>query len=195
MAFCKKYIENEDSIVCIDEACFYVGDKGKYGYCQKGKRLNIEMSRTLRRKKYTLIMAISKNQIIHYKILSSNCNLKAYKSFVEELQLPSGTTLLMDNVQFHKSKEMNNVYASKGFKVLFVPPYSPKMNAIENVFSYLKREYRSMCPVQVQDNFDYVGAFESVLAKLSAFNKFYSRVKKHVLDAVVQNGEMFCGYD
>lgn len=153
------------------------------------------MSRTLRRKKYTIVMAISKHRIVHYKILSSNCNLSAYKSFIEELQLPHETTLLMDNVQFHKSKEMNNVYTAMGFKVLFVPPYSPKMNAIENVFSYIKREYRSICPVHVQDNFDYVGSFESVLAKLSSFGKFFSRVQNHVLNAMIQNGEMFCGYD
>ncbi len=43
----------------------------------------------------------------------------------------------MDNVRFHKTKEVTE-YIINNNSVLYIPPYSPQFNPIEEVFSQLK---------------------------------------------------------
>ena len=44
----------------------------------------------------------------------------------------------MDNVSFHKSKKIKKLVEDSGNHLLFIPPYSPDFNPIEEVFSKLK---------------------------------------------------------
>jgi hypothetical protein len=50
--------------------------------------------------------------------------------------------ILLDNVSFHRSNCIKEFVESKGFKFLFIPPYSPQYNPIEEVFSDMKRVFR-----------------------------------------------------
>ena len=54
-------------------------------------------------------------------------------------QTKPGTVAVLDNIQFHHSKETMNAFSIMGIRPLFVPPYSPEFNFIENVFSLLKQ--------------------------------------------------------
>jgi len=47
----------------------------------------------------------------------------------------------MDNLRIHHSKEVLNIFKQKGVDVLFVPPYSPWFNPIENAFSLIKMDF------------------------------------------------------
>jgi transposase len=48
--FCDAYTPlRDEEIICIDEAGFYVGAHGRYGYAQRGSRIHVSASRTLRR--------------------------------------------------------------------------------------------------------------------------------------------------
>ena len=44
----------------------------------------------------------------------------------------------MDNVSFHKSKRVAKIIEDSQNKILFIPPYSPDFNPIEEVFSKMK---------------------------------------------------------
>lgn len=46
--------------------------------------------------------------------------------------------LVMDNASCHKSMVLQDLCADKGVKLLFLPPYSPDLNLIEESFSELK---------------------------------------------------------
>jgi hypothetical protein len=48
----------------------------------------------------------------------------------------------MDNVAFHSTKLVQRVYAAKGFRPVFTPPYSPWSNPIEMAFSKVKNTFR-----------------------------------------------------
>ena len=50
---------------------------------------------------------------------------------------------IMDNVNFHKSSPINNLYNRRDLYKL-LPPYSPFLNPIENVFGIWKSIYRNM---------------------------------------------------
>jgi len=190
--FCKEYLAVPTSdLLSIDEAGFYIGDTCRRGYCQRGKRLNIQISRTLRMSKLTLIAAVSAKGIVHYKILDHNCKKVDFVQFVSELHVQRGTVAVLDNIQFHHSKETISMFDSVGIRPLFVPPYSPEFNAIENVFSLLKRKYRCMCPIipDVADIFDYSNALKRIIDAHDVshqfdFSGYFEHVNSVSLDAL-----------
>ena len=56
----------------------------------------------------------------------------------------TSAVLVMDNVPFHKGEQVRALVESHGHRVLYLPPYSPFLNPIENMFSkwkeYVRRE-------------------------------------------------------
>ena len=192
--FCEDY-QRAECIVCIDEAGFYVGDRPRRGYALRGKRLVVEASRTLRRVKFTLMMAVSPQGVVHYEILDHNCKKADFVEFVNRLNVSKGASLLMDNVAFHRSRETLSAIESIGCRPLFIPPYSPRFNAIENVFGVAKTRYRAACPTRGQDAFDYSEALERVLRGLGSLDAFFERVSRLVRDVLATDGRSFLGID
>jgi transposase len=195
MNFCNSYIENENELICIDESCFYVGEQGKFGYAMRGERLHVRAQSSLRRRKYTLVMAISKTGIVHHEILEHNCKTTDFVKFIQHPRIPQGATLLMDNVQFHKSSSVKDALHLKNCKQLFIPPYSPRTNAIENVFGVLKCKFRNLCPAHADASCDYKSLFENVLHEKYTFNAYFDRVNAFVHRTLDDGGVGFVGYD
>lgn len=48
------------------------------------------------------------------------------------------STLVMDNCSIHKSDALAEVVEAAGCRLLFLPPYSPDLNPIENTFGLSK---------------------------------------------------------
>jgi transposase len=167
--FCHKHLEAGERLICIDEAGFHVGDHGRRGYAFRGKRLNV-IGMKLQRRKYTLIMAVSAAGIVKYEILDHNCKKPDLVRFMQELQAPSGTTLLMDNLKAHHSKEVGAAMQEKGFTPLFIPTYSPKFNAIENCFGTIKSLFRRRCPPVPNIQTDYKELMRQVLNEFQTRN-------------------------
>ena len=69
--------------------------------------------------------------------MSKNFNKLTFIEFVNSLPLSEGTTVILDNIPFHRSKETIEAFQAKGYKPLYTLPYSPKLNAIENVLMTL----------------------------------------------------------
>jgi transposase len=44
----------------------------------------------------------------------------------------------MDNASFHKSEKTRLLIEKRGAKLLYLPPYSPDLNPIENYWALLK---------------------------------------------------------
>lgn len=176
--FCIDLLATED-VVCIDEAGFYLGDHGKYGYCRVGDRLRIMAGKSLRRSKLTLLLAISRRGIVGYKIMDHNCRKPDFVSFVNDLDVHPGSAIVMDNIPFHHSKETLDVLGRKQLTPIFTPPYSPRGNAIENVFGVLKTEYRSRCPPSPTEAFDYESLLLALLDSWAStdLSKYIDRTK------------------
>lgn len=129
------------NIVSIDETFFYYNEYPKYGYSKRGKQLKHRIREHPRRKKLTLYAAIGQERILGFKLSSTNGNSNDFLEFLKSLNLKDNT-VLMDNVAFHKTKEVRAYLEDTGSQALFVPPYSPDYNPIELVFSKLKAIYR-----------------------------------------------------
>ena len=57
--------------------------------------------------------------------------------------LPPGAVIVMDNASFHRKAQFIPVAKKYGFRLIFLPPYSPELNPIENFWAWLKRYLRS----------------------------------------------------
>jgi len=55
-------------------------------------------------------------------------------------QLRPLSLLILDNAAFHKKNDMREIIKSAGHQVLFLPPYSPDYNKIEQDFAILKKQ-------------------------------------------------------
>ena len=71
----------------------------------------------------------------------------------------------MDNIAFHKTEKVAALLRSKNLEALYIPPYSPQFNPIEEVFSRLKHDFRKLF-VQ-NDEFAYSAYL--ALSRMSAY--------------------------
>lgn len=187
--FCGSYATVPDErVICIDEAAFYVGDIRRYGYAKRGKRLNVQASRTLRRSKLTLIAAVGFEGVVSYKVLAHNCKKVDFVDFIDGL--PSsvrGKVAVMDNIQFHHSKETQDAFSRVGICPMYTPAYSPELNAIEFAFAIVKREYRRRCPTRNMDEFNYRKMLDETLASLDS-SKIHPMMRhvRGIVDNVLQ---------
>lgn len=68
-------------------------------------------------------------------------NTDRFMNFLNEMIIPEGTVILLDNVSFHHSKVVKALAQQKKWFLLYTPPYSPWYNPIEGAFSIAKRAY------------------------------------------------------
>jgi transposase len=140
-AFCTSFLEAKN-VVSIDESCFYVGDHPRRGWCTKGTKLAVRASKSLRMTKFTLLMAVTEEGVLHYKVLDHNCKKPHFITFFKEIPFSEDSTVVMDNISFHHSKEIVQLAKELKVTLLHTPPYSPRCNPIEKVFGALKPRYR-----------------------------------------------------
>jgi transposase len=56
--------------------------------------------------------------------------------------IPKGSTVIMDNARFHNKERLRKIARGKVL-LLFLPPYSPDYNPIENSWANMKRFLRN----------------------------------------------------
>ena len=103
----------------------------------------------------------------------------------------------MDNIAFHHSSETHAALRAAGLAAMYIPPYSPRFNAIEYVFAKLKHVYRALCPWQPSEaqSFDYLRAIETAIESLGRMDAYFDHVDRSVAEAFAADGEGVSGYD
>ncbi len=59
-------------------------------------------------------------------------------------KLWKGATVVWDNYSIHKGEEIEKAIAAVGAQLIYLPPYSPDFNPIENLWSKVKNTLRSI---------------------------------------------------
>jgi transposase len=100
-----------------------------------------------KRERYSVVMVVHPTiGVVSYNRVNKAFNKTTFIEFLNNLvpQLPRQTkAVLMDNVAFHRSRDVVQFLELHGIKPLYIPPYSPRCNPIEEVFSLLKRAFRT----------------------------------------------------
>lgn len=131
----------------VDETSFGRNGGVAMGYCPRGEPLRLERKPARTTTRSVLAGACSNGTFVSVQRQGSY-NTATFAEFVAGLPLPEGTVLLLDNVAFHHARGVKAAAASKGYTLLYVPPYSPWYNPIETVFSVIKRHYYQHHDVQ-----------------------------------------------
>ena len=63
--------------------------------------------------------------------------------------LQPGDVVIMDNLATHKVAGVREALESVGARLLYLPPYSPDFNPIENMWSKVKQHLRGLAPRDV----------------------------------------------
>lgn len=143
--YCKSAIAVDPcKCVFIDETYVQYGEHATYGYSKRGAR-----TMRIAKRKYpglTMTLAMTSDRLVHKTFVKGASNADNFLEFLRGLDAPQEATLVMDNVRFHHSERVRALCASRGWSVLYTPPYSPDFNPIENVFGFLKDRWRKSQP-------------------------------------------------
>ena len=74
-------------------------------------------------------------------VLDGPINRDAFEVYVEKVLVPElrlGDVVVMDNLSSHKGPSVRALIVAAGATLLYLPPYSPDFNPIENAFAKLK---------------------------------------------------------
>jgi len=135
-------------ILSVDETSFDARIAPLYGYCRKGERLPPfdHSDGPSSRSRLSVISGVAAEGVKGHRIIEGSANTVEFINFLQDTlpKCPEQKYVLMDNVQFHRNDDVIELIESAGKLPLFVPPYSPMFNPIENVFSHMKTTYRSV---------------------------------------------------
>ena len=96
-------------------------------------------------KTLTFIAALRLDRIDAPWVLNGPVNGAAFRTWVEAelLQtLKPGDIVVADNLGSHKGKNVRQMIRKAGAHLVFLPPYSPDLNPIEQLFSKVKHAMR-----------------------------------------------------
>ena len=115
-----------------------------YGRSQKGQRVYDKRPHNPGKRIHTLAI-LSKEGIkapYHYVgSLSADVFITYLKGFVVPI-LTEGQTIIMDNHPVHCAKSVLKYLIENTLKFLYLPPYSPDLNPIEEAFSKFKQSVK-----------------------------------------------------
>lgn len=111
-----------------------------HGRCARGDRL-IGRVPFGAWKTTSLIMALRHDGLTAPAAFDGAISAESFTAYVEQVLVPTlkrGDIVIWDNVRTHKAERALAAIEAKGAHVLFLPPYSPDLNPIEQAFSKLK---------------------------------------------------------
>lgn len=109
----------------------------------------------------TLLAALRCNRIDAPYVLDGPINGVTFTAWVEQCLAPTlkpGDVVIMDNLGSHKGKAVRAAIRAKGAHLLFLPPYSPDLNPIEQVFAKLKTLLRKAAERSVDAVWQRIGS-------------------------------------
>ena len=110
------------------------------GWAQKGERCVASVPHG-HWKTTTFIAALRVNALTAPMVLDGPMDGQAFLVYVREFLCPTlnpGDIVIADNLPSHKVAGVKEAIEATGATLRYLPPYSPDLNPIENVFSKLK---------------------------------------------------------
>lgn len=110
------------------------------GWSRRGSKL-VARAPFGRWRTLTFLAALRHDRIDAPCVLDGPVNGQLFTAWVEQFLVPTlapGDIVIMDNLGSHKGKAVRSAIRAAGAKLFFLPPYSPDLNPIEQVFAKLK---------------------------------------------------------
>jgi transposase len=161
-------------LVFIDETWASTNMTPLYGRCEKGKRL-IAHAPFGHWKTTTLIAALRHDGLTAPCVFDGPINGEKFRAYVEQILVPTlqpGDIVVMDNLASHKVAGVRQAIEAAGAERRFLPPYSPDMDPIEQVFAKVKNTLRKMARRTVDALWNAIGVAIDDFSPSECFNYF-----------------------
>ena len=136
----------QEKRVYVDETGFDTPLIRENAYAPKGQRVQGE--RTGKRfARTSLIAGFRQGKHVAPYEFKGYCDTDLVVTWVDKMLIPSlskGDVVIWDNATFHKSPRLKVLFEEAGIGLLFLPPYSPDYNPIEQSWSWLKSRIRAL---------------------------------------------------
>jgi transposase len=89
----------------------------------------------------TFVAGLRQSGIVAPLVLDGPMTGPAFRAYVEQFLAPAlgpGDVVVLDNLAAHKVDGVRRAVAAAGASLLYLPPYSPDLNPIEQLFAKLK---------------------------------------------------------
>ena len=132
--------------VFVDETWTKTNMTPLRGRARVGKRL-VGKAPHGHRKTLTFVAALRRDGIHAPWVLDKPINARSVRAWVQTclvLILHPGDIVVMDNLSSHKVSVIRKAIRAVGAKLFYLPPYSPDLNPIEQVFAKLKTLLRKL---------------------------------------------------
>lgn len=134
-----------ERLVFIDETWASTNMARLHGRTPKGERLRAGIPHG-HWKTTTFVAGLRLTGMMATMVLDGPINRDAFQAYVEQVlvrELRPGDIVIMDNLSSHKGNAIRQAIEAAGARLLFLPPYSPDFNPIENAFAKLKALLRA----------------------------------------------------
>jgi transposase len=147
-------------LVFIDETWVKTNMAPLRGWGPRGQRLRA-MVPYGHWKTMTFLAALRHDRIDAPWVVDGPINGELFQLYVRQILVPTltpGDIVVLDNLGSHKSHAVRNAIRAAGARLFFLPPYSPDLNPIEQVFAKLKHLLRKASERTVENTWRRAGA-------------------------------------
>jgi transposase len=126
--------------VFLDETGTATNMARRYGRCASDQRLVAAVPHGHWRTT-TFVAGLRQTGIVAPLVLDGPMTGAAFRAYVEQFLAPAlapGDVVVLDNLTAHRVDGVRQAIAAAGASLLYLPPYSPDLNPIEQLFAKLK---------------------------------------------------------
>ena len=104
----------------------------------------LQVSKFHRNQHCQILPTYAQDGVIFSQVFQGSTNTAVFVDFIKHLLKYCGkwpepkSVLVIDNTSFHHSERIKEPYSNAGVKLVYLPPYSPNLNPIKELFSKLK---------------------------------------------------------
>ena len=127
-------------LVFVDEMGTNTSLAPLYAWAPKGERAHCSIPRN-RGANITLLASMSLEEMGPCMTVLGSTTSAVFETYVEQVLSPvlrPGQIVVMDNLTAHKGNRVKELIEQRGCQLLYLPPYSPDFNPIEQAFSKVK---------------------------------------------------------
>jgi len=135
-----------EDIVYIDESGIDHNMIQEHCWIKKGTQFIGERCGSARGRT-SVIAALNHNNINAPMVYNGTMNTAFFLAWLEQFLVPSlskGQVVVMDNASIHKNIRVKEIIEAANCYLLYLPPYSPDLNPIENYWAVMKKYIRKI---------------------------------------------------
>jgi transposase len=160
--------------VFIDETWASTNMARTRGRAPRGERLRAAIPHG-HWKTTTFVAGLRNTGMVAPMVLDAPINGIAFQAYVDQVLVPelhSGDIVVMDNLGSHKGAGIRAAIEAAGASLLYLPPYSPEFNPIENAFAKLKAMLRKAAARTVDGLWTAIGRIIDTFTPAECANYF-----------------------